>query len=405
MQVLIIVYFTAFQFLSYTRDDWRNFFVFAFYSKTSCDVSIHMCYTEYHYSDSKLFLFLENSMNLNKKRIICVGHVCLDITPVFDADHSSTDLENILVPGRLTKIGNAVIHTGGSVSNTGLAMKVLGANVSLLGKVGDDAFGRIISDIFAEYGASGLIVDSDSSTSYSVVLAVPGSDRIILHNSGANDCFYSKDIPDEAFDRVSLMHFGYPPLMKSVYDNGAHELVELFKRAKNHGVLTSLDMAMTDAGAENSKIDWRRILKSVLPFVDYYVPSFEETASMLGYSGYSMDRLDFERDVRPLAGELRDMGASVVMIKCGAAGLYCASDSGEIIQPAYSVEKVRSAIGAGDTCIAAFLLAVLSGKSLEDSVRLAAAEGACCVTTYDALSGLLPLDELENRIASGWPTV
>ena len=35
-------------------------------------------------------------------------------------------------------------------------------------------------------------------------------------------------------------------------------------------------------------------------------------------------------------------------------------------------------------------------------VALACAEGACCVTTYDALSGLKPLDELEERIRKGW---
>ena len=73
-----------------------------------------------------------------------------------------------------------------------------------------------------------------------------------------------------------------------------------------------------------------------------------------------------------------------------------------VLQPAFRADTVRSATGAGDTSIAAFLAAVLSGRGPEKCVELASAEGACCVTAYDALSGLKPLDELEERIRRGW---
>ncbi|MBQ1171500.1 MAG: hypothetical protein IIX48_02725 [Lachnospiraceae bacterium] len=45
---------------------------------------------------------------------------------------------------------------------------------------------------------------------------------------------------------------------------------------------------------------------------------------------------------------------------------------------------------------------MLEGESLESCMQLAAATGACCVASYDALSGLKPLDELRTKIASGW---
>ena len=66
---------------------------------------------------------------------------------------------------------------------------------------------------------------------------------------------------------------------------------------------------------------------------------------------------------------------------------------------------VLSGTGAGDTSIAAFLMAAAQGKAPAQCAALAAAEGACAVTAYDALSGLKQLSELEARIASGWETM
>ena len=131
------------------------------------------------------------------KKVIAAGHICLDITPVFSDQRGYTSVSEALVPGRLVRMEAASVHTGGSVANTGLALKILGNDVTLLGKVGDDAFGGIIQNILKGYGAGGLIVDPHGSTSYSVVLAIPGIDRIFLHNPGANDTFSAADIPEE----------------------------------------------------------------------------------------------------------------------------------------------------------------------------------------------------------------
>lgn len=341
---------------------------------------------------------------MSKKRVIAAGHVCLDITPVFEQT-AGYDISRLLIPGSLTHVGPADIHTGGSVSNTGLALKTLGAEVKLLGKVGDDEFGRMVVSLLESCGAGGILVDRGSSTSYSIVLAPPGTDRIFLHNPGANDSFRACDIPEQALENADLFHFGYPTLMKRMYENGGEELISLFKRVKAHGLLTSLDMAAISPGSEAAGADWRAILEKLLPYVDYFVPSYEEIAFMLGKPCRGSDRPDIKRDVKPIAEELRSMGASVVLIKCGAAGLFCSAGEEEIIQPAFKPERICSATGAGDTCIAAFLLSVLEGRSIAESVRLAAAEGACCVTAYDALSGLQPISELERRIADGWKTI
>lgn len=361
------------------------------------------------------------------KKIISAGHICLDITPVFPAGHAYSRIGDLLVPGRLIRTDAASVHTGGSVANTGLALKLLGNDVTLLGKVGHDAFGSMVRKILADYGAGGLITDESSTTSYSVVLAVPGMDRIFLHNPGANDTFSASDIPEEALADPVLFHFGYPPLMKRMYEEGGAELRQLFSRVKEKGIATSLDLAAVDPQSDAGKADWKTILAGVLPDVDFFVPSFEELCYMLDRPCYDelssrggdmvvQDGILQKADA--LARICLGMGCGAVLVKCGLSGMvYRTGGAARIArigarlnldmnawadragtQGCYRAETVRSATGAGDVCIAAYLTALMNGETPADCARLAAAEGAASVSSYDALGGILPLDELKKRI-------
>ena len=365
------------------------------------------------------------------KKVISAGHICLDITPVFQAGKQVDQLSSLLIPGKLIQVEAADVHTGGSVANTGLALKLLGCDVTLLGKVGDDAFGMIIRSILAGYGAGGLLVDPGSSTSYSVVLAVPGMDRIFLHSPGANDTFTEADIPENALEDAALFHLGYPPLMKELWKHDGAGLSQLFRRVKEKGIATSLDLAAVDPHSPAGHADWEKILSNVLPLVDFFVPSFEELCWMLDRERYNRlalngrdmtDGLDMKAEALPLAEKLLSMGCRIVIIKCGTSGMLLRTAGADavsgigsrlelnagswcnqlVFQPCFRADIIRSTTGAGDTSIAAFLAAVLSGREPAACIALAAAEGACCVTAYDALSGLRPLDELEERIRKGW---
>ncbi len=265
------------------------------------------------------------------KKIIVAGHICLDITPVFPSPQSHRDLSEVLVPGKLIQMEGADVHTGGSVANTGLALKILGNDVILMGKVGEDAFGSMVQNDLAKYNAGGLHIDPADATSYSVVLAVPGIDRVFLHDPGANDTFVSADIPDSALEGAALLHFGYPPLMKQMYADGGRELVSIFRRAGERGIATSLDFAAIDPASEAGKADWEEILRNVLPYVDFFVPSFEELCYMMNRSRYEVliakggditEGLDIEAECMPLAERLLDMGCRFVLIKCGTAGMF-----------------------------------------------------------------------------------
>lgn len=360
------------------------------------------------------------------KKIVCAGHVCLDITPVMKGDASGRKIEDILLPGKIVSVEQADIHTGGSVSNTGLALKLLGNEVALLGKIGNDSFGSIIKSIFAQYGASGLIEEENVSTSYSVVLAIPGCDRIFLHNPGANDTFTGKEISDSVLEDACLFHLGYPPLMRQMYLNGGKNLRDLLQRVKSQGIATSLDLAAVDPASEAGEVDWESILQSVLPYVDFFVPSFEELCYMLDRKLYNQlntkgsmtDSLDMNKYVLPLADRVLDMGCGVALIKCGTSGMLFKTSSKERIskigerlsisvpewtecygiQKCFDAKRVKSCLGAGDTSIAAFLSAVMRNENPFSCAAYAAAEGACCVTEYDALTGLKNMEQLKQMI-------
>lgn len=371
-----------------------------------------------------------------KKKVITAGHICLDITPVFP-DVKADALDQILSPGKLVQMGEADVHTGGAVANTGLAMKILGADVTLLGKIGKDAFGEMVLNILRKYNAQdGMVVSEAESTSYSVILAVPGIDRMFLHHPGANHSFLAEDVSEEALKETALFHFGYPPLMRSMYQQEGEELLLLFQKAKRAGAATSLDMAAVDPASEAGQVDWESILKKMLPEVDFFVPSVEELCYMLDRKRFDewqeraggkdiTEVLDIEKDVKPLAEQCMEYGCKVLLIKCGAPGMYFKTAGRSQIQKissrieldsdrwadkewfekSYVPEKILSGTGAGDTSIAAFLTAVLEGHNPESCLHLAAGTGASCVAAYDALSGLVSLEELEKKIESGWEKI
>lgn len=62
-----------------------------------------------------------------------------------------------------------------------------------MGKIGNDPFGEIISNILKSHDAEqGMLVSEEESTSYTVALALPGVDRIFLHHPGANHTFRAR---------------------------------------------------------------------------------------------------------------------------------------------------------------------------------------------------------------------
>ena len=371
-------------------------------------------------------------MGEGNKKIAVAGHISLDITPVFQ-NSGKQKLSELFQPGKLLKVGKAMMCTGGAVSNTGLGLKRLGADVVLMAKIGDDYFGNALKDMISAHGCESCISQAPGeNTSYTIVLAPKGLDRFFLHDPGCNDTFGYADVDFGKVGEAAHFHFGYPPIMRRFYLDDGEELVRLFKKVKSMGLTTSLDLVAVDPDSEAADMDWAKILERVLPYVDFFVPSAEELCFMLDRERYQewtkraegrdITEVIRVKDVKPLGQTVLDMGAGFVLIKCGAPGIYYRTASGKRIEdlcrklnlskeswkdkegfePSFEPDAVVSGSGAGDTSIAAFLASVLREADLREAVEMAAAAGACCVAAYDALSGLKSLEEMKERIRRGW---
>ncbi len=98
--------------------------------------------------------------------------------------------------GRLSLVDEIGVGLGGCAANTGLSLARLGVETAVIGKVGDDGFGRFVRDALAEAGvdSSGVVVDPDNSTSATMVVIDSEGERTFLHYVGANGQVKVEDV-------------------------------------------------------------------------------------------------------------------------------------------------------------------------------------------------------------------
>jgi sugar/nucleoside kinase (ribokinase family) len=345
--------------------------------------------------------------------VVVAGHICLDVIPELP---TNTPAASLLTPGKLTVVGPAAVSTGGAVANTGLALHKLGTAVRLVGKVGEDPLGAALLDVLRRISAplaEGMIVAPGESSSYTVVMNLPGADRAFLHHPGANDTFAPQDLKDEHLRGARWFHFGYPPLMRGMRAGDGDALRALFQQAKAQGLHTSLDMAYVDPASDAAETNWPLLLEKVLPHVDVFLPSLDEIAYMFGVS---LEGGITPSAIRDIAARLIALGTGMAALKLGHHGLYLrtADDARrltgfdaaqwtgrELYTPCFQVTEA-GATGSGDCTIAGFIAGALRGLPPAEVILGAAGTGACCVERPDATSGIIPWAALQDRIAGGW---
>ena len=369
--------------------------------------------------------------------IVAAGHTCLDLIPAFTINGKVNKLTDVLVPGKMINMGECVVVGGGPVTNAGVSIRRLGVKTELIGKVGNDDFGKEILSWYEEHEGhfQGIKAVDGESTSYTIAICLPGIDRFYLHHCGANDTFGYDDMDFDLVRRSKLLLFGYPPWMRKLYERNGAELTRILKHAKELGTTTALDLSLPDADGYGDKFDWLAILKDWVPLSDMMMPSAEEIfyflykekflrmRAQLGAKGSVLDHLTV-RDIATMGNDLIEMGTAVALIKCGHRGLYVRTADKDRLEelgaakcsdlenwanrelwfPVYQEEKFVGALGSGDSAIAGFLAAFVWCHTIESCLRYANAAGSMNVTVPDGLTWNKGFNDLTTRIKAGWKT-
>ena len=350
--------------------------------------------------------------------VMVAGHLCLDMFP--DIPSTGTPrLGDFLRPGSIIDVGAITMSAGGCVANIGITLKRLGNRICCCANVGDDNLGRLIVDLLRSNGdAEGLAVMPGRASSYTIVIAPPNIDRVFLHCPETNNEFGPESLNIEKIESCRLFHFGYPPLMRRMYENNGVELQKILKIAKDAGATTSCDMALPDPDSDGGKADWRAIFENALPYVDIFVPSIEEAFYMLHPNEFmeikkANDNAELiniltVEDYSRLADAILAMGPKITALKSGSKGIYVKTRDRiyfeglgnakpgdlnnwcgrELWIPALGVKHFRNANGTGDASIAGFLTAFLRGKTIEDALKIAVCCGGRIAESADTTSGI-----------------
>jgi sugar/nucleoside kinase (ribokinase family) len=312
------------------------------------------------------------------KSVVVAGHMCLDLLPRITSMPS-------LEPGRLSHVGAMTVQPGGCVANVGGILAALGAPVRLYADLGSDALAATLVSLLLARGAdvSGFRV-TESSTSYSIVVQADGHDRTFWHHVGANASFDGETVD---LGEAALLHLGYPSILPAMIRDGGEPLRALFGRARAMGVTTSLDLAVIGAPGAASRAWWGSFLASTLPWVDVLTPSKDDLTSATGRT------IDADpRSAVDAASWLIGLGAAVVVVSAGSAGMALATGSAErlaaggetvsrlgagwfeqrIWLPVQPVPKPATTTGAGDAASAGFLHGLMAGSNPHEALRLAA---------------------------------
>lgn len=292
--------------------------------------------------------------------VVCAGIVVADVI--------ARPVDTLPPPGSLALVDDVALHSGGSALNTATALMRLGARAAVLGKVGDDAFGRFLLGVLDERGIArdGVLVDDATPTSATVALVSADGERTFLHVKGTNATLRADELDPEVVFSGRCLHIAGALVLDAL---DGEPCASLLAEARRRGILTSIDTVWDATGR------WGRILPS-LAHADVFVPSLAEAMAISG-----------ENEVAAAAASLQRAGARRVVIKLGADGCYVA-EGGHV--PPVAVAAV-DATGAGDAFVAGLLYGLLAGWPVERAARLANAAGALATTSVGASTGVVDL--------------
>ena len=313
-------------------------------------------------------------------KIVTLGEVVSDIY----RDESESDVE---LP--------FTARPGGAPANVAVASARLGSEAAFIGSVGEDLFGDFILRALQAEGVDTSAVrrcEPPTRTSLAFVEVAADGDRSFTFyrsDPAADELLSAENVSREILSGASFVNFGSIPLIKDPSRSAIHRAADL---AEELDVPLAFDINFREHLWKSSEAA-REVVDPLLDRSRIIKMGDDELSPMLGTD-----------DPQEAAEMLLGRGAALALISLGPDGAVYATREFSGHVPAFEVDEVLDATGAGDAFLAAALTYLSENAWDEENVREATRRGtvagAIACTAYGAMGALPTKDELERSLDS-----
>lgn len=282
------------------------------------------------------------------------------------------------LPGPGETLGGGCFNTypGGKGANQAVAAARMGARVTMIGRVGNDAYGADLRKVLGREGVDLTALRSAAGVSTGVALITVGEtdgENTIVVAGGAN----LKVTPQDAEGVGGLIRSAEVLLMQLEVP------IEAVMRATRLAHDTDRLVVLNAAPA-------MELPEELLRSLDVLIVNEVEAASLAGGGGG-------EGEAESLARALLEKGPRAVVVTLGARGALVAEASGVKMVPSVEVEA-RDTVGAGDAFCGAVAAMLAEGRPLGEAVRVGCVAGALAATVAGAIPSLPTRQAVGDRL-------
>ena len=305
--------------------------------------------------------------NSLRPKIVVLGGINMDVVAT---------VERMPEPGETVHGDGFFMAGGGKGANQALAAARLGAEAHMVGRVGDDDFGRTLLDNMRSAGVdmAGVALDPSNSTGVAVIMVDGEGQNLIAEVYGAN-----RASDESQLEAVKRAVEGADALMLQL-ETPPEVSLAAARHARSLGVRVVWDPAPAAEMPEEG-----------YGLADFLTPNETEAAELTGI------RVTDVSSAQLAAEALLARGAGAAIVKMGYQGVFGATRSEQHYVPPMSVDAVDS-VAAGDAFAGGLAVALCEGKSFVEALRFGAAAGALAVTKAGAQDAMPYRREVEELL-------
>ena len=290
-------------------------------------------------------------------------------------------------PGPIEEAESFHKRTAGAETNVAIGLARLGLKVGWASRLGTDSMGRALIATMRREGidCSHVICDPTQRTGFQFKGRVDdGSDPPVeYHRKGSAASRMGPADVDAAWLR-SARHLHATGVFAALSDTSLQAAVTAIDVMRAAGRTVSFDPNLRPTLWSSTDV-MRHWINHLASRADWVMPGVDEGRLLTG-----------ESSPEAIAAFYRRRGATLVIVKLGAAGAYydsAVAGTGRV--DGFPVDDVIDTVGAGDGFAAGVVSALLEGRSVADAVRRGAWIGARAVQVLGDTEGLPTRAELD----------